>query len=60
MYAIRSYYAYSFTAHVVELEVDSETGRVTVHNVWSAHDCGKALNRTLVEGQIEGSVYMVV
>jgi len=50
--------AYSFTAHVVELEVDSETGRVTVHNVWSAHDCGKALNRTLVEGQIEGSVYM--
>jgi len=50
--------AYSFTAHVVELEVDAETGRVKIHDVWSAHDCGKALNRTLVEGQIEGSVYM--
>lgn len=50
--------AYSFTAHAVELEVDEETGRVTIHKVWSAHDCGKALNRKLVEGQIEGSVYM--
>ena len=28
--------------------------------LWAAHDCGKALNPTLVEGQIEGSVYMGV
>jgi 4-hydroxybenzoyl-CoA reductase alpha subunit len=50
--------AYSFTAHVVEVEVDPETGLWTVPRVWAAHDCGKALNPTLVEGQIEGSVYM--
>ena len=50
--------AYSFTAHVVEVEVDEETGRVTVHKVWCAHDCGRALNPTLVAGQIEGSCYM--
>ncbi|HLF15058.1 MAG TPA: molybdopterin cofactor-binding domain-containing protein, partial [Bacteroidota bacterium] len=50
--------AYSFTAHAVELGVDQETGQVKIHKVWSAHDCGKALNRTMVEGQIEGSVYM--
>jgi len=50
--------AYSFTAHVVEVEVDPETGIWTVQRVWAAHDCGKALNPTLVEGQIEGSVYM--
>jgi len=50
--------AYSFTAHVVEVEVDVETGRVRVPKVWCAHDCGRALNPMLVAGQIEGSVYM--
>ncbi len=52
--------AYSFTAHVVEVNVDEETGRVTVEKVWCAHDCGRALNPTLVAGQIEGSCYMGV
>ena len=50
--------AYSFTAHAVELEVDPETGFVDVHKIWVAHDCGRALNPVLVEGQIEGSAYM--
>jgi 4-hydroxybenzoyl-CoA reductase subunit alpha len=50
--------AYSFTAHVAEVEVDEETGVVQVTNIWAAHDCGRALNPVLVEGQIEGSVYM--
>jgi 4-hydroxybenzoyl-CoA reductase subunit alpha len=50
--------AYSFTAHVVEAEVDEETGRITVHHCWIAHDCGRALNPMLVAGQIEGSAYM--
>lgn len=50
--------AYSFTAHVAEVHVDVETGQWKVERVWAAHDCGKAINPTLVEGQIEGSVYM--
>jgi len=50
--------AYSFTAHVAEVSVDEETGIWKVARIWAAHDCGKALNPTLVEGQIEGSVYM--
>jgi 4-hydroxybenzoyl-CoA reductase subunit alpha len=50
--------AYSFTAHVAEVEVDPETGFVDVRTIWVAHDCGKALNPMLVEGQIEGSAYM--
>ena len=50
--------AYSFTAHVAEVDVDPETGVVTVTKVWVAHDCGKALSPRIVEGQIEGSVYM--
>jgi 4-hydroxybenzoyl-CoA reductase subunit alpha len=50
--------AYSFTAHVAEVEVDVETGVVVVKKVWVAHDCGKALSPLIVEGQMEGSVYM--
>ncbi|MGC6415535.1 MAG: molybdopterin cofactor-binding domain-containing protein [Bradymonadia bacterium] len=50
--------AYSFTAHVAEVEVDVETGWIDVTKIWAAHDCGFALNPTLVEGQIAGSVYM--
>jgi CO/xanthine dehydrogenase Mo-binding subunit len=43
---------------VAEVEVDLETGFVRVRKIWAAHDCGFALNPTLVEGQIAGSVYM--
>ncbi len=50
--------AYSFTAHVAEVEVDEETGVVEVTKVWVAHDCGRALSPKIVEGQMEGSVYM--
>lgn len=50
--------AYSFTAHIAEVQVDEETGEVELLHVWCAHDCGKALSPVLVEGQIEGSVYM--
>lgn len=50
--------AYSFTAHVAEVEVDPETGEVRVTDLWVAHDCGRALNPVLVEGQMEGSAYM--
>jgi len=50
--------AYSFTAHVAQVRVDTETGFIHVEKIWAAHDCGFALNPTLVEGQIAGSVYM--
>ncbi len=50
--------AYSSTAHVAEVEVDTETGKIDVVKVWVAHDCGTAINPVLVEGQIEGSTYM--
>ncbi len=50
--------AYSFTAHVAEVAVDSESGIIDVKKIWVAHDCGRALNPVLVEGQIEGSAYM--
>jgi 4-hydroxybenzoyl-CoA reductase alpha subunit len=51
---------YSYSASVVELTVDEETGEVELDDVWIAHDVGRALNPLLVEGQVEGSVYMAI
>ena len=50
--------AYSYSAQVAEVSVDEDTGEVTVHRVWAAHDCGRALNPVAVEGQVIGSVWM--
>jgi 4-hydroxybenzoyl-CoA reductase subunit alpha len=49
---------YSYSACVVELSVDEDTGTVELDDVWIAHDIGRALNPLLVEGQVEGSIYM--
>ncbi len=43
-------------AHVCDVEVDPETGQVTVLRYTAFQDVGRALNPTAVEGQIEGSV----
>jgi 4-hydroxybenzoyl-CoA reductase subunit alpha len=56
--AIGGTMGYSYSAQVVEVSVDEETGVVTIDKVWVAHDCGKALNRLTVEGQVQGSVWM--
>jgi len=49
---------YSYSAAVVEAAVDPVTGWISVPKIWIAHDIGRALNPTLVRGQVEGSVYM--
>jgi 4-hydroxybenzoyl-CoA reductase alpha subunit len=49
---------YSYSACVVEVDVDPDTGQVTPTEIWVAHDIGRALNPLLVEGQVEGSIYM--
>ena len=50
--------AYSYSAAVVEVDVDPSTGWVHVPKVWIAHDIGRTLNPVLARGQVEGSVYM--
>jgi 4-hydroxybenzoyl-CoA reductase alpha subunit len=52
--------AYSYTACVVEVEVDPATGWITVPKVWIAHDIGRTINPVLARGQVEGSVYMAL
>jgi len=49
---------YSYSACVVELSVDEDTGWIELDEIWIAHDVGRALNPLLVEGQVEGSIYM--
>jgi len=49
---------YSYSACVVEVDVDADTGEVKPTEIWIAHDIGRALNPLLVEGQVEGSIYM--
>jgi 4-hydroxybenzoyl-CoA reductase subunit alpha len=50
--------AYGCSAQVVEVSVDMGTGEITVDNMTDAHDCGLAVNPTLVEGQMQGSLSM--
>ena len=42
--------------HVVEVEIDPETGRTTIVSYVAADDCGVVLNPLVVEGQIHGAV----
>ncbi|MCH8818415.1 MAG: xanthine dehydrogenase family protein molybdopterin-binding subunit [Chloroflexi bacterium] len=46
----------SFTAHIADVEVDEDTGKVQVLNYTVFEDVGKAINRDGVEGQIQGGV----
>jgi carbon-monoxide dehydrogenase large subunit len=45
---------WSYAVHVAIVEVDCETGRVSIDNYAVAHDCGVVVNPMLVEGQIMG------
>jgi 4-hydroxybenzoyl-CoA reductase subunit alpha len=56
--AVGATMGFSYAAQVVETSVDAATGMVTVDKVWTALDCGHAINPLAVEGQIQGSVWM--
>lgn len=48
--------AYSTATCIAEVSVDFETGQLTIDKITLAHDCGFAINKTSVEGQIEGAM----
>jgi len=47
---------YSNGSAVAEVEVDIETGQVTISRFLLAHDCGRMINPTIVDGQIVGAI----
>jgi CO/xanthine dehydrogenase Mo-binding subunit len=52
--------AYSFAAQAVEVEVDTETGQVTLLDSFVSDDCGKALNPLAVHGQSHGAAAQAI
>jgi CO/xanthine dehydrogenase Mo-binding subunit/aerobic-type carbon monoxide dehydrogenase small subunit (CoxS/CutS family) len=48
------YAVFGFGAHMAEVSVDTDLGTVKVLKITAAHDVGRAINPTLIEGQIEG------
>ncbi len=48
------YAVFGFGAHLAEIAVDTELGTVRVLKITAAHDVGRAINPTLIEGQIAG------
>ena len=50
------YAVFGFGAQLTELEVDLELGTVHLLKITAAHDVGRAMNPTLLEGQIEGGI----
>jgi 4-hydroxybenzoyl-CoA reductase subunit alpha len=56
--AVGSTMGFSYAAQVVEVRVEEATGAITVDKVWTALDCGHAINPLAVEGQIQGAVWM--
>jgi aldehyde oxidoreductase len=50
------YETYAFGAQIAVVDVDIELGRTYVRHIVAAHDVGRAVNPTLVEGQIHGGI----
>ena len=46
----------AFATNIVDLEVDPETGKVTILRYTAIQDAGKAIHPSYVEGQIQGGV----
>lgn len=53
---VSNFGTFIFGAQIAEVDVDQDTGKITVEEVWSCHDVGKAINPGSVEGQIQGGV----
>ncbi|MGI6677957.1 MAG: xanthine dehydrogenase family protein molybdopterin-binding subunit [Dehalobacterium sp.] len=52
------YATYSFATQAVEVEVDTETGKVEVLRIFAAHDVGTAINPSNIIGQVHGGCAM--
>lgn len=52
------FYTYTFSCQMAEVELDSDTGEVTVMKMVGSHDMGRAINPIMAMGQIYGGMVM--
>lgn len=51
-----SNFTFPFGTHIVQVEIDRETGQITFQRYVAVDDCGKVLNPMLVDGQVQGGI----
>jgi carbon-monoxide dehydrogenase large subunit len=49
-------FTFPFGSHIAEVEIDGETGKVTVERYTAVDDCGNVINPMIVDGQVQGGV----
>jgi carbon-monoxide dehydrogenase large subunit len=49
-------FVFPFGAHACVVDIDAETGKVTVVRYVAVDDCGPAINPMLVDGQVHGGI----
>jgi len=49
-------FAFSNGAHVCEIEIDPDTGRIELAGFWAVDDIGTVINPMIVDGQIHGGI----
>lgn len=52
----RNFEKHIYATQIAEIEVDDETGEIDILKFVAVHDCGRAINPMMVEGQIEGGI----
>ena len=53
---VQLYPCFSFQAHIPLVEIDPDTGKVTILDYFIAHDCGTVINPDIVRGMIIGGI----
>jgi aerobic carbon-monoxide dehydrogenase large subunit len=49
-------FTFPFGAHICVVEVDSESGKVTIRDYYGVDDCGPVINPVIVDGQLHGGL----
>ena len=49
-------FTFPFGTHIAEVEIDAETGKVSIERYIAVDDCGNVINPMIVDGQVHGGI----